>query len=116
MQLVMVLGTRSGADRAWEVMIDNKKEHQAEYYKIGQDFDGGKLVALYPTGALVHRKDGYFIYPIGSYLDEDFSIVSTGADRYPDLKAAAQRLQAVEDEKAAEDAVVQDLCFQCSQG
>jgi len=103
MQLVMVLGTRSGADRAWEVMIDNKKAHQAEYYKIGQDFDGGKLVALYPTGALVHRKDGYFIYPIGSYLDEDFSIVSTGADRYPDLKAAAQRLQVADDKKAAEE-------------
>lgn len=104
MQLVMVLGTRSGRDQISEAMINNKKAHQDEYYARGQEFDGGELVSLHPTGVLVRRKDGFFIYPIGGWLDEDISVVDPAADAYPQLKEAALRIRKVEDEKATQEA------------
>jgi hypothetical protein len=104
MQLVMVLRTRSDAGVLSEAMVENARSHQTEYYRKGDDFDGGKLVALHPTGALVHRRDGYYIYPIGSVLDEDFNVVSTAADDYPVLKAAAHRMQEAEQKAAEEEA------------
>ncbi len=103
-QLVMVLETRGGADHVSEVMIENNKSRQTEYYSPGAEFDGGELVELRPTGALVRRKDGYFIYPIGGYLVEDINVEDSVADDFPSLKAAAQRIQEVEQKAAAEAA------------
>ncbi|MGD2107802.1 MAG: hypothetical protein PVI86_00290 [Phycisphaerae bacterium] len=104
MQLVMVLGTRSGSERIWEAMIDNRRTHQTEYYTKGQEFDGGELLAMHPTGVLARRSDDFFIYPIGHWLNEAVNVVNNAADEYPELKAVAHKIKDEEEKKAAEEA------------
>lgn len=87
MQLVMMLITSSDGEREAEVMIDNARSRATEYYKTGDDFDGGKLVFVHQRGLLVHRSDGYFVYPIGSKVTEDMPVDQ--ATEFPRLQEVA---------------------------
>ena len=106
MQLVMMLGQTHNGTSTNEVMVFDRKARQSSYYATGDEFDGGKLVYVHQTGGLVHRKDGYYVYPIGTQLDQDLKLEE--AEMYFELQAAAERhrdLLAREGEaKAAADA------------
>ncbi len=93
MQVRMALLQAAGAERIDELMIYNNRAKETKYYTIGDEFNGGELVFVHPTGGVVRRMDEYFLYPIGNWVDEDIS-VKTGGDaarEYPQLLAAADR-------------------------
>ncbi len=89
-QLRMALLQSAGEHRLDEVMVYNNKSKQAEYYAVGDDFDGGELIFVHPTGGLVRRMDGYFIYPIGGWLDKDIAVTPDAAAEHPWLASAAE--------------------------
>ena len=68
-------------------MIFNLKSKETTYHKVGDEFDGGRLVFVHQTGVLVRRQDGYFVVPLGANLDQDIS-ADQAAD-YPTLFAVA---------------------------
>lgn len=90
MQLCMTLLHTADAGRVSELMISNNKKKQTEYYTAGDEFDGGELVSVHPRGGVVRRNDEYFLYPIGTWLDQDISLSADAAVDYPDLKKAAE--------------------------
>ncbi len=92
-QLCMTLLHRAGSERVHELMIYNNRSKRTEYYSVGAEFDGGELVFVHPRGAVVRRKDEYFIYPIGTWLDQDIKAGDAAADDYPELKEVARRLR-----------------------
>jgi hypothetical protein len=91
MQLCMMLGHRVGDDRSRELMIFNNRSKQNEYYKVGDEFNGGELVFVHPRGGVVRRNDEYFLYPIGTWLDQEVGASDAAAGDYPDLKSVADR-------------------------
>jgi hypothetical protein len=94
MQVTMVWSRQDGASRVSEMMVYNSKSKETRYYEAGEDFDGGKLVFVHQTGALVRRQDGYFVYPIGAKLNEDIGV--DDAVEYPRLQDAARRIREAE--------------------
>ena len=74
MQYCMSLIHSEGNQRFSEAQIHNSKRRQTEYYAEGDDFDGGQLVYVHQTGALVRRGEKYFVYPIGASLDDDIGL------------------------------------------
>jgi len=93
MKVTMTLIRTEGGSRLSEIMVSNERSRQTEYYTVGDEFDGGHLVYVHPTGALASRttrgKDEYFIYPIGAKLDQD--IAADIAGDFPELQQAAKR-------------------------
>jgi len=89
MQLVMMLGRTYNGQVANELMVFDRKAKQTSYFAPGDDFDGGKLIFVHQTGGLVHRKDGYYVYPIGVQLDQDLKLED--AEMFFELQAAAVR-------------------------
>ena len=88
-QIVMTLLRSAGDSRTHEVMVNNSKARQTSYHKVGEDFDGGKLVYVHQTGGVVRTKDKFYVYPLGAgFMDR---IDYQQADEYPELKSAAQR-------------------------
>ncbi len=79
MQLRMTLMSGSGTESMDELAIHNNRAKRSDYYTIGDKFDGGELVYVHPTGAIVCRDNEYFIYSIGAWLDED--ILVNGIDK-----------------------------------
>ena len=53
----------------------------------GGDFDGGELLLVRQVGALVRRKDGDFVYPLGEMFTSAMNVQQ--ADGYPRLQADA---------------------------
>jgi len=92
MQLVMMLGRTYRGTDANELMVFDRKTKQTSYFAPGDEFDGGKLVFVHQTGGLVHRKDGYYVYPIGVQLDQDLKLAD--AEMYLELHEAAERHRA----------------------
>ena len=74
MQLRMALLASSKAGDTDEVAVFNKRAKRMTYYGLGDEFDGGKLVYVHPTGAVARRNDAYFIYPIGRTATEDVPV------------------------------------------
>ncbi|MEK6798986.1 MAG: hypothetical protein AABZ12_08490 [Planctomycetota bacterium] len=99
MQVTMALLTGLGESRVDEFMVHNRQSGQTSFYKVGDDFDGGELVFVHQTGGVVHRRDGYFVYPLGATLDH--AVEATQATDFPDLQGAVERHQ-VAVRKAAE--------------
>jgi len=99
-QVRMALISSTPSERVSEVMVYNGKSKQPEYFAVGAEFDGGQLLFVHPTGAIVSRKDviakteDYFLYPIGSYCNEDIAAADARAGEYPQLQLAATRLRA----------------------
>ena len=84
MQVTMALLTGLGESRVDEFMVHNRQSGQTSFYKVGDDFDGGELVFVHQTGGVVHRRDGYFVYPLGATLDH--AVEAAQATDFPDLQ------------------------------
>jgi len=93
LQFCMALMRSVGDQHMDEVMITNTRTKENKYYKAGDDFDGGKLIFVHQRGALVHRIDGYFVYPLGNLLESPLPVDS--ADEYPELQSAAEKHKAL---------------------
>jgi len=91
MQLCMMLAQRVGEDHSRELMVFNNRSKQNEYYKAGDEFNGGELVFVHPRGGVVRRDGEYFLYPIGTWLDQEVGASDAAAGDYPDLKSVADR-------------------------
>lgn len=93
MQLRMTLLHDAGTKRVRELMIYNNRTKKSEYYAVGDEFDGGELVFVHPRGGIVRRRDGYSLYPIGTWLDQEIDTGGPNAGDCPELKEAADRLR-----------------------
>ncbi len=91
MQIRMTLLRSMGSERIDEFMVYNNKSRQINYYKIGDEFDGGVLEYVHQLGGVVRRAEDYFVYPLGSMLDQHVDAKS--AAEYPELQTAADRLR-----------------------
>jgi len=91
-QLCMSLLSTEGDGWIGEVLVYNTKVRRNEFYRVGDEFDGGKLVFVHQRGGLVRREGEYFVYPIGARLDEDIKLAE--AIEFPRLQEVAQLLQA----------------------
>ena len=96
MQIRLALLQESNGVRTDEVMVFNNRrsaKSQAEYYAVGDEFDGGELVAVHPHGGVVRRKDVYYLYPIGELMDRDIPVDGPMAGEFPVLRGMAERVQ-----------------------
>jgi hypothetical protein len=118
MQLVMTLGRSTPDGSIDELMVHNRRTRSNSYHAVGEEFDGGILVAVHQTGGLVRRKDdprvpkgeqGYFVYPIGMQLDQDIAVEQ--AEDFPSLQRAAMidKRQRQSEEKAGVSAGADQL-------
>lgn len=92
MQIRMALLCSFEAGNTDELAVYNKRAKRMEYHAVGADFDGGELLYVHPTGAVVHRNEQYFLCPIGSMLNDDIrasDLAETFEYEYPHLVAAA---------------------------
>lgn len=104
MKLAMTLLRKLGDEQIGEVMVENNKARQTQYYGIGDDFHGGKLVYVHPRGAVVRRSDAYLLFPVGGWLNDEIKADDEeAATYYPDLKEAADKLR--EADQAADKSV-----------
>jgi hypothetical protein len=87
-ELRMALLRRSGDRRLDEFMLCDTRNQANEFYKVGDPFDGGELIFVHQTGGVVHRKNNYFVYPLGSNLAQ--AIPAAEAVDYPELQKAAE--------------------------
>jgi len=95
LQIRMALMRRAGDSRVDEMMVYNTKSRETFYYQAGTEFDGGTLVCVHPRGGVVRRDDEYFVYPIGSRLDQDLK--AEEAEDYPVLRRLAQQTREIQD-------------------
>jgi len=104
MQLVMVLGSTYNGERKNEVMVYDRKTRESQYYAVGDEFDGGELVSVHPTGGLVRRANEYYVYPVGTQLDQDLKLED--AEMFYELETAAEahRAKLAAEKKQAEAA------------
>jgi hypothetical protein len=94
MIVVMTLLRNAGNTRTNELMVNNTRTRETNYYKVMDDFDGGKLVYVHQTGGVVWRGGKYFVYPLGATLAD--CIEYQQAEAYPELRSAAERAVALE--------------------
>ncbi|MCH7871170.1 MAG: hypothetical protein IID33_05670 [Planctomycetes bacterium] len=107
MQLRMAVLASSEAGETGEMAVYNKRIKQMKFYGVGDDFDGGELVYVHPTGAVARRSKRYFIYPIGFFASEDVAI--DDADElfsldYPRLVQMADWMKRRDEAKTAAEA------------
>ncbi len=110
MQFTSTWISSHGSDRAAEMAVYDSKSKQTEYYTAGDEFDGGTLTYVHQSGALVLRRDSYYVYPVGAQLNEDLPIES--ALEFPRLRQVAdyhrsaveEAHRAVAEEEAARQA------------
>ncbi len=116
MQMLAALCTETSDGQMDQVMIYHNRKKTTNYYGIGDDFDGGKLVYVHPTGGLVRWKNDLYIYPIGEWLNAETKL--GGADdvvsaEYPQLGTAAalirEQIQAEVERLEAEAAEQADM-------
>lgn len=91
MTISMALLRTLGSERLDEFMVYNNKSRQTNYYKVGDEFDGGELVFVHQRGGVVRRNEDYYVYPIGVNLDQH--VAAKVADDYPELKSAADKIR-----------------------
>lgn len=93
MTIAMALLRTLGPERLDEFMVYNKQSKQTNYYKVGDEFDGGELVFVHQRGGVVRRNEDYYVYPIGASLDQP--VEAKVADDYPELKSAADKIREI---------------------
>jgi hypothetical protein len=93
MTIAMALLRTLGPERLDEFMVYNNKSKQTNYYKVGDEFDGGELVFVHQRGGVVRRNEDYFVYPIGANLEQH--VEAKVADDYPELKSAADKIREI---------------------
>lgn len=93
LQVRMTLLRSAGDQTVGELMLFNNNSKLTEYYTINDEFDGGKLAYVHPLGGIVHRKDEYFLLPIGHWLDGDIPAGSASPEEYPELLSMVDRLK-----------------------
>jgi len=93
MTIAMALLRTLGAERMDEFMVYNNKSKQTNYYKVGDEFDGGELVFVHQRGGVVRRNEDYYVYPIGANLEQP--VEAKVADDYPELKSAADKIRVI---------------------
>lgn len=102
-KLAMALIRSEGESRRSEFLIHNVETNERTYVALGDQFDGGELVGVHPRGGVVRRQAEYFVYPIGTQLDQ--SVKADAAVNYPALQAAVEEIRQREQAaKAAESA------------
>lgn len=89
MQIRMALLHTEGENHVDELMVYNSRAKEAAYHGIGEEFDGGELVFVHPTGGLVRRRSDFYIYPTGEWLDQDLRATQGLKDLFPELVKAA---------------------------
>jgi len=87
-ELRMALLQRIGDRRLDEFMLYDSQKRTNEYYKVGDEFDGGELIFVHQTGGVARRKDEYFVYPLGMTVAQ--SMPAADASEYPELQRAAE--------------------------
>lgn len=65
--------------------------NKTEFIKVGETLDEGQLVYASTNGCVVYRKGEYFVFPLGSKLDQE--LIAWDATMYPDLLRAAERVR-----------------------
>ena len=93
MTIAMALLRTLGPERLDEFMVYNNKSKQTNYYKVGDEFDGGELVFVHQRGGVVRRNEDYYVYPVGASLDQP--IEAKVADDYPKLRSAADKIREI---------------------
>lgn len=99
-EIKMALLCTMGGEKLNQFMVFNNKSKQNEYYKVGDEFDGGKLEFVHQYGGVVSWKDDYFAYPLGFSVDQGLEIKA--ANEYPELQLAAEAIKKQKDAAAAE--------------
>ena len=92
-----------------EVQLYDGREKETRYVGVGEEFDGGSLLYVHQSGALVGREDGEFVYPIGKMLSSPIRL--NKATEYPELQQAWRKLQearAARKESAEDDQAKQE--------
>ncbi len=87
-----------------EVRVRNTQTQQHDYVKVGTPMDGGELILVHPYGAIVHRQDGDYMYPLGKTFAESALLAPR---EYPEVYLALKELRrqrAAADARAAEEA------------
>ena len=97
MTIAMALLRTLGTERLDEFMVYNNKSKQTNYYKVGDEFDGGELVFVHQRGGVVRRNEDYYVYPLGASLDQH--VEAEVADDYPELKAAVEKIREIREEQ-----------------
>lgn len=87
-ELRMALLRTSGTERLDEFMVYDTRNRKNDYYRVGDEFDGGQLVYVHQTGGVARRKDQYFVYPLGMTVQQ--AIPASSAEAYPELQKAAE--------------------------
>jgi hypothetical protein len=90
-EIKMALLCTMGAEKLNQFMVFNSKSKQNEYYKVGDDFDGGKLEFVHQYGGVVSWKDEFFVYPLGFTADQGMEWKAAG--EYPELQLAADAIK-----------------------
>lgn len=90
-QVAMTLQTQGVPGREGELLVVNQGTRERTYHAVGDDFDGGKLVYVDTRGGIVKWEDKFFIYPLGSRLDQD--IPADSATNHPELLRIVERLK-----------------------
>jgi len=97
MKLAMTLLRKLGSENIGEVMIFNSKGGQSQYFAVGDDFNGGKLLFVHPRGGVGRRNKEYFIYPVGEWLSDEIRAGDPHAELYyPELFEVAGQLKLAE--------------------
>lgn len=90
-QVAMTLQTQGVPGKQGELLVVNQNTRERTYHAVGDDFDGGKLVHVDTRGGIVRWEDKFYIYPLGSKLDQD--IPADSATNHPELLRAVERLK-----------------------
>lgn len=98
-EIKMALLCTMGAEKLNQFMVFNSKSKQNEYFKVGDDFDGGKLEFVHQFGGVVSWKDEFFVYPLGFTADQGMELKAAG--EYPELQLAAEAIKKHKAEAAA---------------
>lgn len=87
-EIRMALLRRTSDASLDEFMLYDTRSRTNAYYKVGDEFDGGKLIYVHQTGGVAHRNGEYFVYPLGRTLQQ--SLPATAAGDFPELRRAAE--------------------------
>lgn len=90
-EIKMALLCNMGSERLNQFMVYNTKSKQNEYYKVGDEFDGGTLEYVHQYGGVVRWRDDYFVYPLGVAIDQGLDAAASG--EYPELQRAVEAIK-----------------------
>jgi len=111
-RLTMVLLRESKDDKRDEIMVHHSRSKQNSYYGIGDPFEGGELIFIHQSGALVKWEDKLFVYPLGETLDHfipaekalEYPILQRAAGKYMELMKQLAQVDDPKTDAATDDA------------